>query len=417
MDRIPETLKGDPEEIITRWNEGLLFREFTFSKNIDNRDPSNQHQFGDNLIWFEDNIILFQVKRRNKKETDFSSDEKEKEWFKDVVLNDAVGQITDNRTHLNTKGNIPLVNGRGESKSLEGKNIRNWIQVALFRPHLKYGAHNPTGKRFHMSTRTGFVHVITLYEYLEILTVLLTPGEIIHYFLHRQNLLTVWKEASQTLSERALLGHYISTQLPQYTNRSIYPSEDLANIVSSLQPTYPPILLNHLNKMGDGVVNETNDINRTGFHNLLTYFAKQKKVVFETLDELCDKAIQICIDPEFNNPERIGYKSMTFTTPFTGVGFSIIAINENDILQAPRMLQQATQATMYQLLVDEKLTILKHQIGIGFIKVPGDIRVFWTIHDYPPKDRLAKITYEKYLKQQELDSIVPVPYKFKPQLV
>ncbi len=369
---IPEELKGDPEEIIARWNQSMLFKEFTFSKTDDYRDPLKPHEFGDNLIWLEDNMILFQSKGREKLETDFESDEKEKKWFDRVVVGEAVTQISENLQHLKEKGTVSLTNERGHEKILTDGEVKNWQKIALFRPHRHYGAFNPYHRRFYRSSRAGFVHLLSLYEYLEMLIVLRTPMEIILYLQHREILLTQFEKECSKLPERALLGHYIVSDLNENIGLRIVPNVNLQNVIPSLKIGNLPNsnLYAVLDRLGEGtLLPNLAPFEAENFHKLLLQFAVQKRVIFEKLDSLLSECLQTCSSAQFNEAGNLGFRIRgPMIVPATQTGFTFLVVNQHDILGFKKIMVSGTRATMIKHIRENPPTMnLKYHVGIAMI--------------------------------------------------
>ena len=71
------------ENIISKINSNVFFKEFTFSKN-DFVDVSTKQEleFSDNVVWIDNIFFIFEIKERESNET-----EGETKWFNNKILN------------------------------------------------------------------------------------------------------------------------------------------------------------------------------------------------------------------------------------------------------------------------------------------------------------------------------------------
>ena len=78
------------EQILSKINTGVFFREFTFDDTFFPAEDG-ELELADNFIFLDDIVFIIQVKERNT--AAFDTNESVDKWFKDRVLKKAKNQI------------------------------------------------------------------------------------------------------------------------------------------------------------------------------------------------------------------------------------------------------------------------------------------------------------------------------------
>jgi hypothetical protein len=192
------------ERRIAERNQLTFFREFTFSENGFRPTPGTNAELADAVVWMGD-YCLIQMKDRSGATDD---PEAERRWFDRNILGKAIKQIRDGLGFLSRHVEISIRNERGHAFDLRGTDIKRVDKVVLYDAAKAL----PVDRRrmtHYVSRTAGFVHIFAVEDYLGILEVLVTPGDIRRYLEYREEVLQRPDVEMGTLNEAAIVGHYV----------------------------------------------------------------------------------------------------------------------------------------------------------------------------------------------------------------
>jgi hypothetical protein len=96
---------------------------------------------------------------------------------------------------------------------------------------------------------------------------------------------------------------------------------------------------------------------------------------------------------------------------------SVVIINENDHLLASQINHNSSRFTMG--IYGNNAEVFHHHIGIAFMRVPGDIRSFWTLLSYPADVTSLSPQLLEAIKQTSAEQTLGIaaPFKLKEPIV
>ncbi len=194
------------EQMLARANGWFFLREFFFSNTKFVPPGETELELADGIVFFENVLIVFQAKEREKPTKDPAEEAK---WFEKKVVRRAVTQVGDTLSYLRDH-EIVLRNDRGDEialpRGLDGIRVLNLV---LYEPADAL-PHALRARKGRVSGTAGaFVHFLAADEYSRVLGTLVTLPEILAYFEHRLTWAMKLGPAADRLAEKALVGHYL----------------------------------------------------------------------------------------------------------------------------------------------------------------------------------------------------------------
>lgn len=219
--------KTESENIVAQINQGVFFKEFTFSKtDFKGLEPNQLLEFADNVVWLDNLLFVFQIKEQKK------NNESHINWFNNKILKLAVKQIKYTLSYLQSYPEINIENEKGHKldiiKARESTIVR---KIILYSPNENF-PDNLRHIKFHESTTIGLIHLFHIEDYYWICRYLITPAEINEYLDFRERLYQFSKEASNIYPEQYFLGHFLETPYADHFNPSY-----LSNLSLKVQNT------------------------------------------------------------------------------------------------------------------------------------------------------------------------------------
>lgn len=193
------------EQRIAARNGLTFFREFTFAKNGFRPTPETTGELADNIIWMEDYLCLIQLKQRVPPTDDPVT---EGRWFDKNVLYKGTRQIRDGLAYLDTHPEITITNEKGDAFVVRRTAVDRIDKIVLYEGGKALDA-DRRRITHHISRTAGFIHILSLDDYVGVMDVLITPGDVRRYLDYREQVLTEHTEALEGLTEASLLGHYV----------------------------------------------------------------------------------------------------------------------------------------------------------------------------------------------------------------
>jgi hypothetical protein len=194
------------EQDLAALHQWHFFKEFVYSQTTFSPAAGEEVELADSLIWIGNLLFVYQLKQRVLDHTTMEG--VERQWFHRKVVTKATKQVRDTLRYLEDNAKIDVQNHRGHQFSLQAKDIGTIHKLVLYLPneHLPRDCRN---QKYHQSRTAGFIHLLSGNDYLGLVRILLTPGEISEYLSVREKIIERWPSEAQTVHEIDLLGQYI----------------------------------------------------------------------------------------------------------------------------------------------------------------------------------------------------------------
>ncbi len=216
------------EDEISTLNSFYFLREFTyaitkFTPSIENKQ---QFELADNVIAFDDTMIVFQLKERNPNGTTTAE-----KWFQSEIINKGKKQIKDTISYLDMYESITVTNQQGHEFSLS-KPINSKVHKIILYSGIDALPHNSKSRNFYISKEVGIIHIFHSSDYRMIVDTLVTITEIEEYLSFREKLIDKHKNLLLNIAEEAIIGQFLSRE---YTE---CPSDDYIIFSKSLKQEF-----------------------------------------------------------------------------------------------------------------------------------------------------------------------------------
>ncbi len=343
------------EKFLSKLNENIFYREFSFSKNDFHPRPGEKKQFADHAVWIDDFLIIFQLKQRTTNEV--MSEAHERSWFENKVLKRAKKQIKGTLGFLAQYPQITIENRRGHAFNLNSASAKHIIKIIVYDP----GDNLPEDclrVRHYFSSKVGFVHIIAWRDYAATCVTLLTPAELVDYLGFREAVIKRWHMETTIPSERALVGQFL------YSDHIDRPDEGYACFLDNLKRETKEFNLTHLlNDIGDRLDQATAENTPLDYYKILTEFAKLNRGDLKEVKARIVACLQAIQEDRFMQPTRI-------IVPRTGCGYVFIPLQKEFIDNRRNALTNLTHAAKYEHKFQK-------QIGVTFVKEGNLILIEW----------------------------------------
>ncbi|MHB8967464.1 MAG: hypothetical protein ACYC5A_02600 [Thermoleophilia bacterium] len=366
----------ESEIILASINQNIFFSEFSFAKNKFTPQGGSEVEFADHVIKIDDLMMVYQAKQRNRVD---GSAENEEKWFKKEVLGTAAKQVRDTAEYLESNEEIVIENQRGHKFNIGGHHSDAVLRLIIYVPAEKL----PTkclDVRYHRSSTVGFIHILTLQDYSVVCGTLVTPGEVVEYFMFRQEITEKWRE-TKLPSETALIGQYLHGGGDE-------PSEQFTDSFIALDRDNNKFDISHiLSLIGDRQdVYESED----DYYDILAEFAKLTRGELQPLKERIDYCLQCIAENKLVEPRRV-------FIPKTECGFIFLPLTSDMYGNKMEYLKNMALACKYDLRIER-------QIGVSFINMPDNKGVYinWFFVDAP------------WLRVPEMDKLLEEEQYFRP---
>lgn len=288
------------ESFLEATNANIFLKEFSFAQNTFSPQPNRQLELADHIIWLDDRIIVYQLKERIPDGPD--TDEAAIRWFQNKILKKAKSQIRDTLDYLKQHPNISIKNQRGLSFTIPQDKITHITKVILYAlPHDPPKEIQRT-KRIDSSS-SGFIHTINILDYTDICNSLITPAEIWEYLEFRETSIRKWPERAALVSEKALVGQFLSGELdfwPEAHYQSFLDSHinDIKNF--NLTP-----FLDGFHKRLMPVPGAPTPKSQYEYYEILKEFSKLNRADLRAIKERFEWCLTACRSGEMHNPTRV----------------------------------------------------------------------------------------------------------------
>jgi uncharacterized protein YihD (DUF1040 family) len=120
-------MKSMLEKFVEILNQSIFLKEFTFARAQFVDSDNSSKEFADNVLWLEDEVVIFQLKER-----DPLKDKNLEHWFEKKVVKKATKQIRVTLNYFNKHQEISIVNGRNHKFNIEREIKKNPQSCTLF---------------------------------------------------------------------------------------------------------------------------------------------------------------------------------------------------------------------------------------------------------------------------------------------
>lgn len=191
------------EEFITRINQNVFYREFTFDRTEIITEQNNRVELADNILWIDDMLIVFQIKERN--ELISKGQSNIENWFSNKVLKKAKDQIKNTNTWIRSCSTVELRNSNGQVLTMHPEDIGKIINIIIY--HVDTPLPDSFVPEIKHRTQDGlFIHILSSEDYYQICRYLITPSELYDFLKFREDLLSYYPQSPFT--EQYILAHY-----------------------------------------------------------------------------------------------------------------------------------------------------------------------------------------------------------------
>jgi len=349
------------ENFLSKLNESIFYREFSFSRNDFFPTPGEKKEFADHVVWINDLLIIFQLKQREANEA--GTEASERTWFENKVLKKAKKQIKDTLRFLDQYPRITIENRRGHAFSLSKESVRHMIKVIIY----EHGENLPGDCqriRHYVSSTVGFVHLIPWRDYAGVCVTLLTPAELVDYLEFREAVIQRWHKEAMIPSEKALVGQFL------HSDQIKRPEEGYAHLVDKLRRETKEFDITYLlNNIGDRLDQATTASNPLDYYKILAEFAKLNRDYLKEVKARIVACLKAIREDRFMQPTRI-------IVPTAGCGYVFIPLPKESVGNRRDALRNLTLAAKYEHR-------LQKQIGVTLVKEDDFILMDWCYMEGP----------------------------------
>ncbi|MCU7849907.1 MAG: hypothetical protein KZQ89_18345 [Candidatus Thiodiazotropha sp. (ex Lucinoma kastoroae)] len=347
------------EEEIARLNEHFFFSEFTFSKNTFQPHPSEEVELADSIIWLDDQVVVFQLKERNKESE--TTEKEEARWFERKVLTRGSKQIRDTLSYLESHKRIDIANNKGHAFHLESGAIAVLHKIICYLPHKQLPIENRL-KKYHQSETAGIIHLIQAPDYIGIVQTLLTPPELNEYLSFREELIQKWGGKVNAVNEQALMGQYL------HGNSDEEPHDGFIEYLAALTHKAEEWDVSGIIKFFPDRI--TTENMPTDYYRIISELAKLKRNELREFKMRFQLSMEKCRANKFTKPYRMA-------CPRTQCGFVFIPLESDFIERRAQGLENLTYGCKYDLK-------LSKCVGISFApEDQGWYSVHWCYMEFP----------------------------------
>ena len=204
-------LSNQSEQEITRINQNVFFKEFTFDKNDFIIDNLNKVELADNVLWLDDLLIIIQIKEKDSEGCSSVAD-----WLKNKVFKKAKNQIKGTLRYLYEHNTISIANGHNDNHILDIQKIVSVHSVVIYKID-NWRKESEIAKKY-ITKDNRFIHFISFDDYMQVCRYIITPVELGQYLMFREEVLRSNTNIDE-LPEQYFLAHYF--QNPQNTTFNI----------------------------------------------------------------------------------------------------------------------------------------------------------------------------------------------------
>lgn len=340
-------MKTESEDIISKINSNVFFKEFTFDEN-DFYPVDGKKELADNILWLDNLLFLIQIKERNPKEV--KTRETENNWFQNTVLKKAKRQIKTSLDFFSRYNEIIVKNRKKKSFDVSKIKTESAKKIIIYVPNSNLLDEVNNNLKFYESKDVGNIHLFSSKNYFIICKFLITPTEVNDYLNFRERFYAVHRSAKNTYSEQYLLAHFLNTE-----DESVIREEYLESLSLLESDIEDYDMYGVIDSFQDRIrVEEQKE--STGYYQIIGEIAKLKR--YELL-EFKSRFFTI-IDDARNNDFSLPYR---FTSLRTGCGFVFIPLSEDKAEYWENALLNFTEMYKYKRKLTKCVGIVSFKKG------------------------------------------------------
>ena len=373
------TLPTSTERLLASINTSTFLKEFSFDKNQFRPSPGAEVEFADGALWLKEHLVVFQIKERAQ---GADSDEQAlRQWFNQKVKRDGTRQIRSTLAYLRDNPSILLTNAREHQFNVNTGQFKSVVSVVIYQPEHDV-PEDCAVQKYHISTSTGdeiFVHIISLEDYSLICELLLTPIEIVQYFLFREKYLRQFEAGAR--KEKWLLGRFLMS--PVVPEPSLDDAgRDCSKAVDNLQENLNCLeVRKFLERMGEKWERgERTD--ETEYYAVLIEFALLNRVGLSAFDERLKLAIRHASRDEPALP-------YSFEIPERRIGYVVVSLTRERHPDRQGYLVRLAELKMYERKLEKCA-------GVSVVFATDKVEIDWC---YGEKPWSPNPEFERYLKE------------------
>lgn len=362
------------EDIVSKINVNVFFREFTFSKNdFKALDTNQQLEFADNVVWLDELFFIYQIKDRE------SNSVNDIKWFDNKVLNKGVKQIKSTLKYISTYPEILIENEKGHKLDItQARKCKRIRKIIIYTPTIDF----PEEKRnikFYESSEVGLIHLFHSEDYYWICKYLLTPSEVDEYLGFREDFYLANEQTCNVLPEQYFLGHFLETLDTDHFNPKYI--SNLKNEPVEIEKFDISFLIENFTK-GITLLKY-----QTEYYSIIKEISKLNRSELYEFKARFLKAIQKCDQEEIVLPYRI-------FVPRTNCGFIFIPLHHSKSVFWKTALENFSLAHKY----DQKT---KKCVGVVVFKSEKEneyVQLYWSFieGDWIYEEELEKLIANDY---------------------
>ena len=340
--------KTQSENTVTKINETVFYKEFTFDKNEFYPDDGTK-ELADNVIWLDNLLFVNQIKERNIENSKGNVDN----WFKNKVLKKAKNQIKNTIDFLTKYQKIEIKNRKNQTLDISKvENLNNINKLIIYQTQEELSKENKLLK-FYESKNSGYIHLFNIVDYYWICEYLITPTELDEYLKFRERIYLKHKPIISLCPEQYILAHFLNTPDETYINWE-YP-EIFKHIKKDLIDfDFSEYLTDFQNK-----IIRQEQKSSTNYHSIIKEIAKLKRYELKEFK----KRFQKSINDSRSNERKLPYR---FASLRTKCGFVFIPVNKQNIDKWEIILRNLTEMFMYKHKLEKCLGIVIMKKGDFF---------------------------------------------------
>lgn len=339
------------ENSISKINQCVFYKEFTFDKNEFSPRVGQQKELADNVIFLDNLLFIIQIKERNPQKVKTAEDENK--WFRNVVLKKAKNQIKDSLDFFATHSNIQIINKRQHSFNVAEANLHGVNKIIIYSPNSNLVNDKNRSIKFYESKEAGNIHIFHLEDYHWICKYLITPTELDEYLKFRERIYIKHKAVIEIYQEQYILAHFLNTDDETVLNEKYI--ETLGKLFNDREEFD---MSTFLDSFSERIFLQEQKQARD-YYSIIKEIAKLKR--YELLE--FKKRFQLIINTARDNTFSMPYR---FTINRTGCGFVFIALTNDKIRFWESALLNFTELYKYKRKLNKCLGVIVYKSNAYF---------------------------------------------------
>lgn len=379
-------------DFIGRINKNKFLSEFTFLTQK-SKTPRGEEELADCAIWFDNSIVIYQLKDRDIASIgDFSSENK---WFINKVRGLAKKQIKNSVKFYSTSDIIEIENLKGHGFNIKKGDVKKIYKIIIYRHETMIAL----GLKHYISKDVGFIHIFDYEDYSTMCDILDTPSEIFEYLEFREKLLS-YRAIFNPLTEKNILGVFI--QFDSFDDFIAKISEKKSDVIMLMyEDVVDSLIIDKASYDIDYILKNfedkiyTSNGQQTSYYKILVELSKTNRSERKSFKERWEKcSLHVMTKKDYLPPHRM-------IVPTSECGIIFIPVVGDDFEKRVLILNNLTILSKYDLKMD------KH-IGISFCYKDKFVYVDYMYIDYPweykadLEEKLKDISFFRPLKEKKI---------------